>query len=64
LAGKNVALFYSFDSDLKQGAEKTKELLPNAKIIGELQLLSPSKNKEETEKKITEWCTSLKIKVE
>jgi flavodoxin len=64
LEGKKVALFYTFDSDLKQGAERTKQLLPKAKIISELQLLSPSKNKEETEKKITDWCTSLKIKVE
>jgi flavodoxin len=60
LAEKKVALFYTFDSDIKQGSERTKELLPNTKIIGELRLLNPSKNKEETEKKITEWCSSLK----
>lgn len=62
-SSKKVALFYTFDSDLKQGAERTKELLPNATIVSELELLSPSKNKEETEKKITEWCTAVKMKV-
>ena len=60
LSANKVALFYTFDSDLKQGAERTKELLPNTKIIGELQLVNPSKNKEETEKKIIDWCQTLK----
>jgi flavodoxin len=59
LSGKKVALFYTFDSDVKQAADKTKELLPNATIVSELPLASPGKNKEETEKKIAEWCAIL-----
>lgn len=59
LSGKKVALFYTFDSDMKQAGEKTKALLPNATVASELPLANPSDNKEETEKKITAWCISL-----
>jgi flavodoxin len=59
-SGKKVALFYTFDSDMKQAAEKTKALLPNALITSELPLASPLGNKEETDKKIAAWCSSLK----
>ena len=64
LSGKNVALFYTFESDMKQAAERTKALLPNATIISELPLANPSGNKQETEKKISEWCATLKEKVQ
>jgi flavodoxin len=60
-SGKKVALFFS-DSGLGQGVEKTKALMPNSTFVGELAL--PAKgfeNKEETKKKITEWCNTLKI---
>jgi flavodoxin len=60
LSGKKVALFYTFDSDPKQASEKIREILPNVEIVGELSLKSPSKDKEETEKKIAEWCQTLK----
>jgi flavodoxin len=60
LSGKKVALFYTFDSDPKHAAEKTRELLPNAIIVSELPLASPGKDKQEAEKKIVEWCTILK----
>jgi len=60
LSGKKVALFYTFDSDMKQAGERTRALMPNATIISELPLANPSGNKEETEKKIAEWCASLK----
>jgi flavodoxin len=60
LSGKKVALFYTFDSDMKQAGERTRALLANATIVGELPLANPSGNKEETKKKITEWCSSLK----
>jgi flavodoxin len=60
LSGKKVALFYTFDSDMKQAGEKTKALLPNATIVSELPLANPSGKKEETEKKIVEWCNALK----
>ena len=61
LSGKKVALFFS-DSGLRQAVEKTKALMPNSTFVGELAL--PAKgfeNKEETKKKIAEWCNTLKI---
>ncbi len=60
LSGKKVAIFYTFDNDMKQAAEKTRGLLPNATIISELPLANSSGKKEETEKKIADWCRSLK----
>jgi flavodoxin len=60
LVGKKVAVFYTFDSDPKQASEKIHEILPNVAIVGELPLKDPAKNKEETEKKIAEWCSTLK----
>jgi flavodoxin len=60
LAGKKVALFYTFDSDPKGASEKIHEILQNVEIVGELPLKSPSKDKEDSEKKIAEWCQTLK----
>jgi flavodoxin len=60
LAGKKVALFYTYDSDPKQASEKIREILPNVEIVDELSLKSPSKDKEEAQKKIVEWCQTLK----
>ncbi len=60
LSGKKVALFYTFDSDMKQAAERTKALLTKANVVSELPLADPAGKKEETEKKIAEWCTALK----
>ena len=60
LSGKKVALFFSDSSG--QAVEKTKVLMPNSTFVGELAL--PAKvlnNKEETKKKIIEWCNTLKI---
>jgi flavodoxin len=60
LSGKKVALFFS-DAGLGQALEKTKALMPNSTFIGELTL--PAKeleSKEETKKKIAEWCNTLK----
>ena len=61
LSGKKVALFFS-DVGLGQAVEKTKALMPNSTFVGELAL--PAKgfeNKEETKKKIVEWCNTLKM---
>ncbi|MCW3982796.1 MAG: NAD(P)H-dependent oxidoreductase [Candidatus Bathyarchaeota archaeon] len=60
LTGKKVALFYTFGSDMKQAAERTKALLTNANVVSELPLVDPMGKKEETEQKIAEWCTLLK----
>ena len=61
LSGKKVAVFFS-DVGLGKAVEKTKALMPNSTFVGELAL--PAKgfeNKEETKKKIAEWCNTLKI---
>ena len=61
LSGKKAALFFS-DSGLGKSVEKTKALMPNSTFIGELALPAKSfENKEETKKKIVEWCNTLKI---
>ncbi|MDX1813616.1 MAG: hypothetical protein R3319_02395, partial [Candidatus Bathyarchaeia archaeon] len=59
LSGKKVALFFGGES-LKQAIEKTKALMPNSIFTGELAINEPLENKEEAEKKITEWCNALK----
>ncbi len=60
LSGKNVALFFTYENNLRQAIEKTKDLLPNAIFVGELSLAKALNNKEETENKIAAWCNSLK----
>jgi len=60
LSGKKVALFFS-DSNSGQAVEKTKSLMSNSTFVSELAL--PAKgfeNKEETKRKIAEWCNTLK----
>jgi flavodoxin len=59
LSGKKVALFLTMDSDSKQAVEKTKALLPNTVLVGELSLPKALEDKDETKKKIAEWCKSL-----
>jgi flavodoxin len=59
LSGMKVALFFS-DGSYK-AVEKTKAILPNSTFVGELAL--PAKefeNREEAQKKIVEWCSTLK----
>ncbi len=60
LADKKAAIFYTFDSDPKGASKKIREMMPNVEIAAELPLKDPSKNKEETQKKIAEWCSTLK----
>ena len=60
LSGKKVALFFG-GTNLRQAVEKTKALMPNSTFVGELAVEEPLKNKEEAEKKIVEWCNTLKI---
>jgi hypothetical protein len=59
LSGRKVALFFS-DSNLGQAVEKTKALMPNSTFVAELALPKALENKEETKKKIAEWCNTLK----
>ena len=59
LSGKKVALFFTDSSD--KAVEKTKAIIPNSTFVGELAL--PAKefeNREETQKKIGEWCSTLR----
>ena len=60
LSGKKAALFFTLDNNLRQAVEKTKALMPNAEFAGELEVKKALKNKEETEKKIADWCNTLK----
>jgi flavodoxin len=60
LSGMNVALFFTFDGGPRGVVGKTKNLVPNATFMGELLLAKPTENKDETLKKIVEWCTTLK----
>ncbi len=60
LTAKKVALFLTCDSDPKQAVDRTKALLPNSNLVGDLVLAAPAKDKDETAKKITEWCNTLK----
>jgi flavodoxin len=62
LSGKNVALFFTMDSNLKQAVEKTKALIPNARFVGEIAIPRALDKKDETEKQIADWCSSIKIK--
>ena len=60
LSGKKVALFFTDSSD--KAVEKIKAIIPNSTFVGELAL--PAKefeNREEAQKKIGEWCSTLKI---
>ena len=59
LSGKKVALFFSDSSN--QAIEKAKLLIPNSTFVGGLTL--PAKefeNKQETRRKIAEWCGMIK----
>jgi len=60
LSGKKVALFFSDTS--VEAVEKTKALMPNSTFVGELHLSAKEfGNKEETKRKVAEWCNTLKI---
>jgi flavodoxin len=61
LSGKTVALFYTSDGDIRQAAQKTKELLQDATVVSDLWLVTPLANKEEAQKKIADWCKTLPL---
>jgi flavodoxin len=60
LSGKKVALFFTMDSSLKEAVEKTKALIPNAVLVGDIVLAKPLANQDETKRRIVEWCSTLK----
>ena len=61
LSGKKVAVFSTNEG---RGNEKTlailKSLMPQGSIVGELGISKALKNQEETESKISAWCSNLK----
>ena len=60
LSGKKVALFFTQSSPKAQAIDKTKALMPNSTFIGELTIPDPLNKKEESEKRVSEWCSKLK----
>jgi flavodoxin len=59
LSGKKVAIFLTTTKQNQKAMEKTKKLLSNSQLIGELMLEDPLNKKEEAEKTIIEWCKTL-----
>jgi flavodoxin len=61
LSGKKVALFITMGGkDATKTVEKTKALIPNSTFVGDIELAKALKNREDTEKKIAQWCNTLK----
>jgi hypothetical protein len=60
LSGKNVALFFTLDNNLRGAVVKTRKLMPNSIIVSDLVLVKPSSNKDDAKKKIYDWCLTLK----
>lgn len=61
LSGKKIALFFSA-SNLGKAVERTKALMPDCTFVGELTINEKAfENKEETKKKIADWCNTLKM---
>ena len=63
LSGKKVALFFTMDSDLRGAVEKTKAMAPKAVFVGDLALAKAIEKKEESTKKIADWCSNLKTQM-
>lgn len=61
LSGKKVAVFFTQGGKKPQGIEQTKDLMPNSNCVGEIFLVNPLGNKEESEKQITAWCKTLVV---
>lgn len=59
LSGKKVAIFFTQGNKKTQAVEETKALLQNSIYLGELSLVNPLDNKEESEKQIVAWCAKL-----
>jgi flavodoxin len=59
-AGKKVAVFCTNEGMGKEKAlERTKALIPNGNIVGELVVSKALENREENESRISEWCNLL-----
>ena len=59
-SGLKVALFFAQGGEKPKAVDRTKALIPNGSFVGELVLSNPLDNKAESEKKIIDWCLTLK----
>ena len=59
-SGVKVALFFAQGGEKPKAVDRTKTLIPNSNFAGELVLSNALDNKAESEKKIIEWCLTLK----
>jgi flavodoxin len=59
-SGLKVALFFVQGGEKPKAVDRTKALIPNGTFAGELTLVNALDNKAESEKKIIEWCLTLK----
>jgi len=60
LSKKKIALFCTLGfTNEDKAAENTKALLPNSNIVGTLAIKKALKNTQETESKVSAWCSSL-----
>jgi flavodoxin len=59
-SGVKVALFFAQGGKKPKAVDRTKKLIPNGNFAGELSLTNALDNKAESEKKIIEWCLTLK----
>ena len=59
-SGLKVALFFAQGGKKPKAVDRTKTLIPNVNFVGALSLSNALDNKVESEKKIVEWCLTLK----
>ena len=59
-SGLKVALFFAQGGKKPKAVDRTKALISNGNFVGELSLSNALDNKAESEKKIIEWCLTLK----
>ena len=61
LSGKKVAIFCTNEGMGEEKAvERTKVLISNGNIVGELAVSKVLENREENESKISDWCSKLR----
>ena len=61
LSGKKMAVFLTQGGKKTQvkAIDQTKALMPNSNFISELSMVNPLANKEDSEKRVIEWCKTL-----
>jgi flavodoxin len=59
LSSKKVAIFFVQGDKKPAGVEQIKALMPNSECVGELCVVNALRNKEESEKQISDWCKTL-----